>query len=205
MQSDYTIHQLFFFLEKQQREINQLRQSINYLSDELRQLKEKPPMTVERLEYKFDQLKVETLEGTLNIGINPSDLNSAVEDLSMPQGSSQTKAFVRHPDFYDQTLEKLNHYIDHELDSLIKDTETKIGKRLEEPYISMIKEDIRKQIPARADHYLGFFSTQPENDLSEEELYEKVFKTLVADINQAVHGFFSQIPNHMQGGDLHGT
>ena len=35
------------------------------------------------LEYKFDQLKVETLEGTLNIGLNPSDLQG-IEDFSIP-------------------------------------------------------------------------------------------------------------------------
>jgi hypothetical protein len=28
------------------------------------------PLFNEKLEYKFDQLKVETLEGTLNIGLN---------------------------------------------------------------------------------------------------------------------------------------
>ena len=35
------------------------------------------------MEYKFDQLKVETLEGTLNIGLNPSDLQG-IEDFSVP-------------------------------------------------------------------------------------------------------------------------
>ena len=36
------------------------------------------------MEYKFDQLKVETLEGTLNIGLNPSDLQG-IEDFSVPK------------------------------------------------------------------------------------------------------------------------
>ncbi|RWR14557.1 spore gernimation protein [Siminovitchia fortis] len=204
MQTNYTMQQLYFFIERQQKEITQLRKSIQFLTNELKQMKEKPAVTVERLEYKFDQLKVETLEGTLNIGINPADLDS-VEDFSVPPGSQQTQAFVRHPDLYDETLEKLNHYIDNELDTLIKDTEKQIGRNLEEPYIDIIKEDIRKQIPARADHYLGFFSAQPGADLKEEELYEKVYKTLLADINKAVHGFISQIPNQQGGANPHGT
>ncbi|VEF48723.1 spore germination protein [Bacillus freudenreichii] len=207
MQANYTIQQLYIFIEKQQQEITRLRQSIYYLTNELKELKEKPAVTVERLEYKFDQLKVETLEGTLNIGINPADLNS-IEDFSIPPGaprSPQTQTFVRHPDFYDKTLERLNNYIDNDLDTLIKDTETQIGRPLEEPYIKMIKEDIRKQIPSRADHYLGFFSAQPNNDLKEEDLYEKVYKTLLADINKAVHGFISQIPNQQGGTNPHGT
>ena len=40
------------------------------------------------MEYKFDQLKVETLEGTLNIGLNPSDLQ-AIEDFSVPNGKGK--------------------------------------------------------------------------------------------------------------------
>ncbi len=204
MQANYTIQQLYLFIERQQKEITFLRQSIQSLSNELKQVKEKPNVTVERLEYKFDQLKVETLEGTLNIGINPADLNS-VEDFSVPPGSTETQTFVRHPNLYDETLEKLNHYIDHELDTLIKDTETQVGRTLDEPYINMIKEDIRKQIPGRADHYLGFFSTQPNYNANEEELYSKVYKTLLADINKAVHGFISQIPNQQGGANPHGT
>ncbi|GIN89943.1 putative spore germination protein GerPC [Siminovitchia terrae] len=204
MQANYTMQQLYFFIERQQKEITSLRNSIQSLSNELKQLKEKPTVTVERLEYKFDQLKVETLEGTLNIGMNPADLNS-VEDFSAPPGSTQTQAFVRHPNLYDEILEKLNHYIDNELDTLIKDTETQVGRNLEEPYINMIKEDIRKQIPGRADHYLGFFSSQHTHDVNEEELYSKVYKTLLADINKAVHGFISQIPNQQGGMNPHGT
>ena len=40
------------------------------------------------MEYKFDQLKVETLEGTLNIGLNPSDLQG-IEDFSVPNGKGK--------------------------------------------------------------------------------------------------------------------
>ncbi len=40
---------------------------------------------MEKIEYKFDQLKVESLDGTLNIGLNPSNLKETIEDLAVEQ------------------------------------------------------------------------------------------------------------------------
>ena len=42
-------------------------------------LKEAPSTKIDRIEYKFDQLKIETLEGTLNIGLNPLSPDHQIE------------------------------------------------------------------------------------------------------------------------------
>jgi len=53
---------------------------------------------LEKIEYKFDQLKVETLEGTLSIGLSPTEL--AKHDVEIPgydTGESvydQTRQFI---------------------------------------------------------------------------------------------------------------
>ena len=44
------------------------------MEQKITELQSRPSVHVEKLEYKFDQLKVEKLEGTLNIGLNPTDL-----------------------------------------------------------------------------------------------------------------------------------
>lgn len=93
MNVNYYIQQLYGCINQQQKAIAQLKSDIQDLSAEVKRLGEKPPMTVERLEYKFDQLKVETLEGTLNIGLSPSSLD-AVDELSIPNGTfPQTQTF----------------------------------------------------------------------------------------------------------------
>lgn len=56
-----------------------LEHELKRLKDELAELKNKPPIHVDKIEYKFDQLKVESLDGTLNIGLNPTDLNNIDE------------------------------------------------------------------------------------------------------------------------------
>ena len=79
---NHLFQQLYDYVKWQHQEITNLKASMAELSKEIQKLKDKPSVTVERLEYKFDQLKVETLEGTLNIGLNPSDLNN-IDDLSV--------------------------------------------------------------------------------------------------------------------------
>ncbi len=69
-----------------------MQQKIHSLEQKIIELQNRPPVHVEKMEYKFDQLKVETLEGTLNIGLNPADLQN-IEDFSVPskKGPPYTK------------------------------------------------------------------------------------------------------------------
>lgn len=57
------------FLEAQDKRIMKLEHELKRLTDEIAELKNKPPIHVDKIEYKFDQLKVESLDGTLNIGL----------------------------------------------------------------------------------------------------------------------------------------
>lgn len=58
---------------------------VNDLSQELTTMRDTPKINVEKIEYKFDQLKVESLDGTLNIGLNPNSLKETIEDLAVEQ------------------------------------------------------------------------------------------------------------------------
>ena len=46
------------FLEAQDKRIMKLEHELKRLKDELAELKNKPPIHVDKIEYKFDQLKV---------------------------------------------------------------------------------------------------------------------------------------------------
>lgn len=54
--------------------INQLQQEIEKLKEENEQFRKKlasiQPVNIERLEYKIQELRVETLSGTLNVGLS---------------------------------------------------------------------------------------------------------------------------------------
>jgi len=76
-------------IQAQEQRIIALETTLQKITQELKQIKEKPAVHVDRIEYKFDQLKVETLEGTLNIGLNPSDL-SGIEDFAVQNQTVST-------------------------------------------------------------------------------------------------------------------
>ncbi|MCR2821014.1 spore germination protein GerPC [Lederbergia panacisoli] len=187
------LKQLHEYVVWQQQEINRLQTTMAQLSADIKKLQEKPSVTVERLEYKFDQLKVETLEGTLNIGLNPADLNN-IDDFSAVPNMRDKKPSDKNDQMKKEVLEKLNQYVDQQLETIIHDSESQIGIQLEESYFNLIKEDIRKQLPTRAEHYLHFFTTRTDEELTKEQLFEKMYKTIVADINNGVYTFIAQMP-----------
>jgi spore germination protein PC len=59
-------------LRHQQEQIAHLQQRIEMLMSQVKAADAKPTYHIDRIEYKFDQLKIERLDGTLNIGIQPS-------------------------------------------------------------------------------------------------------------------------------------
>ena len=68
--------------------IRGMQKKIQSLEKRVSEIQNRTPVHIDRMEYKFDQLKVETLEGTLNIGLNPSDLQG-IEDYSVPNGKGK--------------------------------------------------------------------------------------------------------------------
>lgn len=199
-QSDHYYSHLFHVVQSQQKEIEHIKKSMRMMSEELKTLKERPSVTVERLEYKFDQLKVETLEGTLHIGINPGDLK-AIEDLALPSSGK------KHTPSFHHLMNNLNAYIDQDLPHFIQDMGAESGRDMKEAHIEMVKEDVRKQLPAKAEHYMHFFRNQANKPMSEEDLHHKIYEKLISDMNTAVERFFAESKESDAQGDEfpHGT
>lgn len=59
-------------LRHQQEQIAFLQKRIDMLMAQLKAAEAKPTYHIDKIEYQFDQLKIEKLDGTLNIGIQPS-------------------------------------------------------------------------------------------------------------------------------------
>ncbi|MGO4268703.1 spore germination protein GerPC [Paenibacillus sp. TAF58] len=81
--------QVSAYIEMQKQRIDKLEQTVTKLQTDLNALKNQKGVHIDKIEYKFDQLKVERLDGTLTIGINPSLLDN-IDDLSV-NGASMGK------------------------------------------------------------------------------------------------------------------
>lgn len=75
-------------MQEQQDTIEQLQRELELLKQQLSRQEPAPTLHVEKIEYHFDQLKVDTLEGSLQIGLstsNPEQLPMMIEDIMMQQ------------------------------------------------------------------------------------------------------------------------
>jgi spore germination protein PC len=194
------IRQLHRFVESQATKIKTLESLVQSLASDVKELKGKPSIKVEKIEYKFDQLKVETLEGTLNIGLNPSDLQ-AIEDFAV-----EGKQTVNHPfapaNQFQSTMrieESLLQNIDSEVESIIQQYNQENQVNIDDSYVAFIKDDIRKQLPNRIQYHLNHIPIdQRANDQSTE--YEsRIIELIRNDIQNGIYTFLNNLPNEVKG------
>lgn len=141
------VHRLHEYMTTQEQRIMQLEDTLRQLQDQLNEWREKPPFSVGTIEYKFDQLKVETLEGTLNIGLNPADLEE-IEDFSVTRLDDAPTSLTN------EMRETLIHYLHQELPTFIQEINKELRLELADSHIDFIKNDLEKQLPKQIDHYL---------------------------------------------------
>ncbi|MGG3471123.1 spore germination protein GerPC [Neobacillus pocheonensis] len=185
-------------LQAQEQRIAALESVIQKMREEMKQLSEKRAIHVDKIEYKFDQLKVETLEGTLNIGLNPSDM-SAIEDFAVQNQSLTTPIAPKDQMQRSMKIEEaIYRFLETDLPLLVESTERELGVQPNESYLSFIKQDIIKQLPNRVEYHLN--SNKARNTASENEnLEEFIIESLKQEIQNGVYLFFKNLPDNVKG------
>ncbi|MGM0775662.1 spore germination protein GerPC [Cytobacillus firmus] len=189
------LQQLQAFVEAQEKRIRRLEATVKKLQEETEVLKSRPPMQVDRIEYKFDQLKVESLEGTLNIGLNPSELQN-IEDFAVD--NKNIKAPVSPKTQMKRTMEiedAIYQYLERELPEITAFAQKKLNVNVDDSYIEFIKEDIKKQLPNRID----FYTQQQASNRSGQENNEEIIELIKKEIHNGVYAFISHLPENMKG------
>ncbi|WP_163101658.1 spore germination protein GerPC [Peribacillus alkalitolerans] len=192
--------QMQAYLQAQERKIASLEQQLAELQKAMVELKNKPMVNVEKIEYKFDQLKVETLDGTLNIGLNPTDLQSidefAVNKKTISTGDLNPADLVPfRKSLFNQLKAETENYIQENVPSIIKDLSQQFQRNLDDSYVQFIQQDLLKQLDSRIDYYISQSSpedlTVPKKDL----LHEKIASMITTDISQAISTFIMNLPS----------
>jgi spore germination protein PC len=201
MYQDYSqyIQWLQQCVQAQERRIAQLEQLVKQMAADLKQLKDKPPIHVGTIEYKFDQLKVETVEGTLNIGLNPSDLQG-IEDLAINQAGMNMPVDPKAQMQRSMEIEdSIYNYLETDLPNIITETQMKLNIQPNDAYLSFIKEDIKKQLPSRIDFHLKAAAAQNRTDQNDNVIHENILDAIKQEIQNGVLTFFQHLPENMKG------
>ncbi|MBB6452999.1 spore germination protein PC [Salirhabdus euzebyi] len=188
----YNWHDYFSSLQNeiknQQKKMSRLEEQVKVLESKVLTLQETPKTNVEKIEYHFDQLKIETLEGTLNIGLSPDGL-SATDELSIPNPiPKQQQATPNQSPIVQELVQYLHPFFQQELPSKINEFAQESEKSFPPGFENMIIQDIYKQIPERIQHYTRLHS-ENNNGMLNNETKQKIVEDVKNEILHSVRNY----------------
>ncbi|WP_100407426.1 spore germination protein GerPC [Bacillus solitudinis] len=189
------LQQIYNYLNFQQQKIDQLEKSIQHLQTELNSLKQNKSPSIEKIEYKFDQLKVERLEGTLNIGITPNNGDNSIEDFAVNQHELNTpQVNDQQPIIFEAVQQRINDYLNEPYNENIHSIEKQMNYQLDDHYRLYIIEDIRKQVDHRIQHYLNKMKLHNLTPQQLAEIEEMTTNKVKEDIHKTYKNFIGNLP-----------
>lgn len=195
-ESQQQIKQLQDIVEKQSKQILTLEEILKSMQQEIIQIKSKPSMNIERIEYKFDQLKVETLEGTLNIGLTPGS-SGEIEDFVVTQNNLEVPVQHRNQQLSKEIEKELLNHLNKNGANKIKEIAKQQGRSLEEHYYDFMIQDVSKQLPQRINHTLNNLTTEAiQKGYSDEKIQELTLAQLRGDMDKAFAAFIQNLPKN---------
>ncbi|KIL47367.1 spore germination protein GerPC [Jeotgalibacillus campisalis] len=172
------MQQIYYQLAALQQQLAQCMERLVKIEQKLEERAPSPSSVhIEKIEYKFDQLKVETLEGTLSIGLSPSDLYK--QDVEIPGFRSS-----------ESIEDQIRKFIDEQIPTIFSDCNT-IKDPVGNPITpNQVTDQLIQQLPQRIEHL------QQGASLTQEQLLALVQR----DVTHALHALKSQ-QTHPQGDD----
>jgi len=180
-------------------QLKQLTDQLALVQKQLDEVKSKPPM---HIEYHFDQLKVNRLEGTLNVGIAPQGIKD-IEALETP-GFAGWKAAEE-----DEALQPLRQvqqemaaYMDTESYSVLTKMESQFNVSLSEEHRAQVIADVKKQLGERV-HYYVRSETYPAQGTEEEKRIwrDKIKNKTIRDVQGAFAAYLGRQQNSGKADD----
>ncbi|MFD2042724.1 spore germination protein GerPC [Ornithinibacillus salinisoli] len=187
---NYYLYELQQANQQQQNQLRELQERINKLES---MVQEKNSHMVERVEYHFDQLKIERLDGTLHIGLSPSDLAN-IDDLGL--GNNQFTSNNANPNSNSNSTQQkimtdLTNFLHQDGPNMIQNLANEYQCPIEVQYQSMLIQDMEKQLPQRIGYYTDE-AKQHRDSLTDEELHNYVCDKVKKEI-------YHSLAKYMQG------
>ncbi|WP_242221086.1 spore germination protein GerPC [Bacillus cereus group sp. BfR-BA-01380] len=194
------LQQLQQFIQQQQEKINALETKLAQLTEQVEELKQRPSSSIGKVEYKFDQLKVETLSGTLNIGLNPfTSKGGMIEDFNVDTETLKVNPETQvNPDFYQDIIQEMHRYLEEEAYSRILHFEQQERTPLDDMYRQMMIDDIKQQMEHRLPYYLSQVQPHPEITSNPQYMKDVIIQAMKQDIDKAFLSFIQHIPRNFR-------
>ncbi|WP_339314586.1 spore germination protein GerPC [Paenibacillus sp. FSL R10-2734] len=180
----YYAQQVFNALRVQSEKIQQLEKQLQDLQRDVDSIKNNKSASIGPINYHFEQLKIEKLEGTLNIGITPNEGNNLDEAIvnGKPLGGQEegTTAIT------DKIRPQILKYVQEEVPSQFSRLEREQSLSIDEQYIEMVTQDLLNQMDGRINEYVSQLPTGEEGREYTEEESTAIVEQIKRDIVTAV-------------------
>ncbi|MDF2721220.1 MAG: spore germination protein GerPC [Paenibacillus sp.] len=184
--------QLNAYLHWQSQKLLELEAKVAQLQQQVEALQKQRPVTVEKIEYKFDQLKIEKLDGTLHIGISP-EIGKSIEQMSVDgQDVDTDPPPPKQSDSHTRIRQQADDYLHESGRTRIAQLEQSYGLVLGESYTHIMIEDMKAQLDSRIAHYEQSYASvraSPDGAAMEADIVAK----LIADIDAAIELHLQQL------------
>ncbi|UUZ85723.1 spore germination protein GerPC [Paenibacillus sp. P26] len=189
-QSQSYFQQLHDYLTWQTRRIQELEQKVNALSQSVDALSKQKGVTIDRIEYHFDQLKVEQLHGTLNVGISPSGLNDkTLEDVAV--GGQPIQTNTARSESFGRIQDAVLHYLREECPRELKSFYAEYKVNLGDDFCKMMIDDLWSQSRGRILHYMETLVDPNQLTLTAEQEQE-ITQRVIGDIQEGIRQYIQK-------------
>lgn len=196
--------QLNEYLKWQTERMRYLECRIESLAQEVESLKRQRGVTIEKIEYNFDQLKVETLEGTLNVGLSPAGLGEqSLDDATV--GGKVIRTNTARSESFARIQKQVYDYLQQRGSDELADFEAAYGVELGPDFRDFVVGDLKGQSAQRIEYYLETM-VDPKQPVLSQEQEQKITDQVIGDIRTAMEQYVMKVnsqggaPDEPQGG-----
>ncbi|CAM4235065.1 spore germination protein GerPC [Paenibacillus tarimensis] len=201
-------HNMHHVILEQKARLQAMESRIASLEQRISELERKPFYTVERLEYHFDQLKIQQLEGTLNIGMTPpgTELSKNIDQLAVPDkpGVSDQQAVPpvheEEEEAFQEVLERVSFFIDSQALHDIEHLEQEQEITLDAHHRRLIVRDIKGQAATRARYYWSKLQEDSNSDVPGTiTRQQEAASRTIRDLKQAIRLYLLKLKDRIAG------
>ncbi|GEL78349.1 spore germination protein GerPC [Tenuibacillus multivorans] len=195
MDDHNTVWQHLAYLEQK---INQQTSLINELNQKIDRIMEQQNQasnsSVERVEYNFEQLKIETLEGTLNIGLTPQQ-DLPFEQMDLPKENTNEPTITP---MEQQIFNQLQPYINKDVPQIIDQFAAEQDMNVSQEWKTVLVQDIKKQLPNRIKEHTSKMQ-QDGRVIVDRDQVPMLINHIKKEISQGIHMYLNKVKENNDG------
>ncbi|GEM_PF-1604253 len=185
--------QMYHALCLQHEQLQRMEAELHAIREQVAKQESLPSTHVDKIEYNFEQLKVDTLDGTLVIGISPNESGNVVqwaaqhqsgEDAVIGTASAQTS---EDEGTESNIHDRMEAYIRDSVPEMLAQVSEQAGIALSEDDKQAVVEDMVRQMDGRIALYMQNIGNQ--GGISADSTADELVQALQNDIHAAIHTY----------------